>query len=284
MMKESKNILDREVLEVIKARYDEIFPAERKVADLILAQPHEVINYKVSELAKVSGVSDATIVRMCHHLGYSGYYQFRIALARDLGKKQMKSSGVSRSDDVISKTFAEFARTMTAIGKNLDIETLRGCVDLINHANTVHIISMGNTTNLARYMGFRLERLGTRCTYSELPEYFINHINLSAENDIVIAISKSGTSIRVLDGMKLAKERGLRMIAITASTGSPAAELADYVLVSSGKQDSVGVYKGYSYLNEFAVIDALLAFTANEELIEVTHANWPELLLAENKL
>ena len=80
-MIDDNNILELEVLEVIRKRYSDIFPAEKKVADLILRKSQEVVNYNVSELAKASGVSDATIIRMCHHLGYSGYYQFRIALA-----------------------------------------------------------------------------------------------------------------------------------------------------------------------------------------------------------
>lgn len=283
-MIDDNNILELEVVEVIRKRYSDIFPAEKKVADPILRKSQEVVNYNVSELAKASGVSDATIIRMCHHLGYSGYYQFRIALARDLGKKQFKTAESENSADVVSKMFEDFAETMVAIGKRLDKNVVRSCVDLIKGAGTVHIISVGNTTNLARYMGFRLERLGVKSTYSELPAYYINHINLSAENDIVIAISKSGTSKNVLEGMKLAKGKKLKMIAITASLKSPVADLADYVLISSGKQEPLSVYKGYSYLNEFAIIDALLSFTVNEELIEVTHANRPELLLAENKI
>ncbi len=283
-MTDDKNIVDREVLRVIRDNYADIFPAEKKVADLILRKPQEVVNYKVSELAKASGVSDATIVRMCHHLGYGGYYQFRIALARDLGKKQFKETRTEGSDDLVEKMFDDFSETMLAIGKRFDKDTVRSCIDMIKNAGTVHIISMGNTTNLARYMGFRLERLGVKSTYSELPEYYINHINLSDAKDIVIAISKSGTSKSVLDGMKLAKEKKLKMIAITANEQSPIAELADCVLISSGKQEPLSVYKGYSYLNEFVIIDALLNCTVNAELIEMKRANRPELLLAENKL
>lgn len=283
-MEDERNIVDREVFEVIESSYEDIFPAERKVADLILRQPQEVVACKVSELARACEVSDATIVRMCHHLGYSGYNQFRLALARDLGKKQFGMNSGEGSGDILEKTFAEFAETILTVGKRLDRGTIRACTDLIRNADIVHIVSMGNTTNLARYMGFRLERIGVRSTYSELPEYYINHINLSGRNDIVIAISKSGTSKRVLNAMRLAREKKLKIIAITASSQSPAADLADYVLLSSGRQDLLSVYKGYSYLNEFVIIDALLNFTVNAEMVEETHANRPELLLAESKL
>ena len=65
------NILDKEVLEVIKEEYDKIFSAEKKVADFVLKYPQKAVESNVSELAKQSGVSDATVVRMCHHIGYT---------------------------------------------------------------------------------------------------------------------------------------------------------------------------------------------------------------------
>ncbi|MFR3389602.1 MAG: MurR/RpiR family transcriptional regulator [[Clostridium] scindens] len=126
-----KNILDREVLEVIKEQYDHIFSAERKVADFVLQNPQKAVDSNVSELAKQSGVSDATVVRMCHHIGYTGYYQFRISLARDLGKKQYGSSALAESRDAVEKLFQEYAQTMLAIGSRIDADVMWNCVNLL---------------------------------------------------------------------------------------------------------------------------------------------------------
>ena len=80
-----EDIIGKEALQVISSEYNKIFSAEKKVADFILTNPHRAVELNVSELAKASGVSDATVVRMCHHIGYTGYHQFRIALSKDLG-------------------------------------------------------------------------------------------------------------------------------------------------------------------------------------------------------
>ena len=279
------NIVDMEVLEVIRGNYTNIFPAEQKAASFVLENPNKAVNCNVSELAKASGVSDATIIRMCHHLGYSGYYQFRLALSRDIGKKiQPANSTPELPNDVLQETFEGYAARATAIGKLLDLDVMRECVKLIKNARTVHLIAAGNTTNIAKYTGFRLERLGIRSTYSELPEYFMNHINLSESNDLVLAISKSGSSRNMIDGMMLAKDRKLKRILITSCENSPASRLADYILDSSGKQEPQNYYKGYSYLNEFMIVEALLNFVVNEELIKEKQADRPEFLLAESKL
>ena len=48
------------VVEMIREKYNQIFMAERKVADFVLENPERAVNANVSELANLSGVSDAT--------------------------------------------------------------------------------------------------------------------------------------------------------------------------------------------------------------------------------
>lgn len=279
-----EDIMEKEVLQVITSKYDELFSAEKKVADYILANPRQAVNCNVSELAKASGVSDATVVRMCHHIGYTGYYQLRVALSMYLGKQQQMEDSFAGSEGAVARLFASFAETIIAVGRRIDEEVMWKCVELLKNASTVHIIAAGNACNLSQYMGFRLERMGIRSTYDDMPEYYINHINLSQEEDILVAISKSGISKSVIRGMELAKERGLKTIAITASAQSPVSELADYILLSSGKQEPFTVKKSYIYMNEFVVIDALLNFIINEDKIKSADADKLELVLSEYKI
>ena len=74
------------VVEMIREKYNQIFMAERKVADFVLENPERAVNANVSELANLSGVSDATVIRFCKRIGFQGHYQFRITLSRDLGR------------------------------------------------------------------------------------------------------------------------------------------------------------------------------------------------------
>ncbi|MCI9198472.1 MAG: MurR/RpiR family transcriptional regulator [Lachnospiraceae bacterium] len=277
-------MLDKEVLEVIRENHEKFFSAEKRVADFVLQNPQKAVDSNVSQLAKHSGVSDATVVRMCHHIGYKGYYQFRITLARDLGKIQYGSVSAVKSKDSVEKVFQEYAEAMLDIGRTIDSEVMWNCVNLLKTCKQAHIMAVGNTSPLAQYMGFRLGRLGVRCTYNIAPEYFLNHVNLAEEGDILIAISQSGNSKQVVQGLELGKEKGLKSIAITAFAQSPVSDLADHVLLSSGKEETFGYYKGYAHLNETAVIDALLNFVTNEELIKTKHADKPEMILSEYKI
>ena len=279
-----EDIIGKEALQVISSEYNKIFSAEKKVADFILTNPHRAVELNVSELAKASGVSDATVVRMCHHIGYTGYHQFRIALSKDLGKMQQRAELSRENKGAVSQVFNKYAEMMVAVGKRINEETVWNCVDLFKKADMIHIIAVGNATNISRYMGFRLERLGFRSVYDDMPEYFINHLNLAGKNDVVVAISKSGTSKQIIRGLELAKDKDLKTIAITASTQSPISLLADYLLISSGEQEPFGIRKGYVYINEMAVVEALLSFIINEDEFRAEEADKPELILSDNKI
>lgn len=278
------DIIGKEALQVISSEYDMIFSAEKRVADFILSNPHQAVEMNVSELAKASGVSDATVVRMCHHIGYTGYYQFRIALSRDLGKMQQRAE-LSREDkDAVSRVFNKYAETLIAVGKRIDEETVWNCVDLLKSANMVHIIAVGNATNISRYMGFRLERMGIRSVYDDMPEYFINHLNLARKDDVVVAISKSGISKQIIRGLELAKDKDLKTIVITACSQSPVSLLADYLLVSGGEQEPFGISRGYVYISEMSVVEALLSFLVNEDELRAEAGDVPEMILSDNKI
>lgn len=274
---------EKTVLEVIKENYSKIYTAERKVASYVLAHPTEVIDINVAELAHKSDVSDATVIRMCHHLGYKGYYQFRLSLAKDAGRNTSADEVVQIQQNSIQLIFNNYAQKMLEIGEGIDENALHNSIELIKKAGEVFIIGVGNTMPLVLYMGFRLGRLGIRCVYDVGPEYFLNHINLATKQDIVIAISHSGSSIQVIQGIELAKKKGMKIIAITSSEQSPVYQMSDYSLLSAGASESFNCYKSYAHLREMAIIDALLEMLTNWETIRQREADIPEMILAEYK-
>jgi len=271
------------VLENIKSYYPKMFAAEKKVAKFILDNPEKAVMTNVSELAKLSGVSDATVIRMCKRVGYQGYYQMKIILSNDLGKRQFKNlKKGNKRPDTIKELFQLFASNLFDIANNLNVEILFDCIELIKKADIVHIVAAGNTAPIANDLGFRLERFGIRATYSMVSEYFLNHVSLAGENDIVFAISRSGSSKQVVQAMELAKEKKLKTIALTEYEYSPVSSLADYLLLTKVNNPVFLEYAPDSHLAEMAVIDTLLYFLTNEDTLR--RSDTVELMLSEYKL
>jgi len=71
-------------LALIRRMFDSLRPAEKKVASYILDNGGQVVYQSITELASATGTSDATIIRFANALGFSGYQELKIALAREL--------------------------------------------------------------------------------------------------------------------------------------------------------------------------------------------------------
>ena len=266
------------VVDNIRQMYEELFSAEKKVAKYILENRQEVVMLSVSELAHKSGASEATVVRMCKHLGYEGYYQMKICLSGDLGgtgplRGRRNSSGTK------TDYFRDIAEGILTTEAAVDEKIFNACAELIRNSTMVHLVGVGNTSPVCLYCGFRLERIGIRCTYDALPEYYMNHICLAPPTDVVLAISWSGTTRNVVSALRLAGEKGLKTMAVTAYMQSPVSRSADYLLLSALENGENNRSSQYSRINEMAVIEALIQAVS----LGADEISEPEMWLSELK-
>lgn len=272
-------------IENLHSKYHKLSSAEKNVADFIMKHPQEIDNYTIKDLSLASNVSEATVVRMCKHLGYKGYWSFHISLVSDIGKEEKTFSQTEEGS--LKALFMKYSKMMEKLADNVNEGSMEQCVDLLTNCSCAHIIGAGNTSTLAKHMAFRLGRLGIRCTYDSAPEYFMNNIYLAGPNDVLVAISQSGVTKNILNGVELAKKKEIKVMAITAYINSSLAEKSDIVLESKGDFSRFDFYKNYNHLCEIAVIDALCELI-QQKLTALNPKgkddNMLELLLSEAKL
>lgn len=262
--------------DILKENYESMFSAEKKVVDYVLQNPYNVVNMNISELAAASNVSNATVVRMCHHAGFSGYFQFRLMLAKDEGQQSN-----AQPSDGIEQIFHEYSEDILSLGKVLDGEAMKRAARMIMDSESVHIAATGNTMPLALYMGFRLSRIGIRNTAEVDSVYFLNSINLAGEKDCVLIISHSGNTKQTLQAADLAIEKRLPVVAISSDPTSVLAQKCD-VLLRSGFENSEINYDGnHSLMMEMAVVESLLDLLLNFDKVVQADTDKPERMLRE---
>lgn len=280
------------VIENIRQLYDELFAAEKKVATYIHDNLQEVIMLNVTELAQRSGASEATVVRTCKHLGYDGYYQMRLLMSRDIGQyKAQNSEDVNLSSS--HQIFMKSSERINYLAEFISIETLLKAGEILLNAETIHIVSVGNTVAVVMDLGFRLERSGLRCTYAMLPEHYFNHISLGSKNDVLVAVTRSGASKQVIRAVELARKKEMKTIIVTGELNKQLVEHADCVIhVVEKKQHDFAIVKPDSHLLEIAISDALIYVVENYNRINNDISkkdndaltNEVDMLLSEYKL
>lgn len=74
----------------------QLYSAEQRIADCILADVKWAASATSAELARQSQASEATVTRLCHKLGFESYRKFQLALARDVMEQQEAEKATRR--------------------------------------------------------------------------------------------------------------------------------------------------------------------------------------------
>lgn len=248
------------LLSRIQALLPDLPPSERRVAELVLHRPVEVISAPISQLALWSGVSQPTVIRFCRRLKCAGLTGFKLKLAGDLGAgTPFVHARITPGDDLgqlIGKVFGHAVAGLARGRQALRPEALARAVEALDRASRIECYGLGNSGVTAQDAQMKLFRLGTptlACTDSQMQR--VAAVLLSSEA-VVLAISNSGRTRSLLDVVALARRSGATVIALTRS-GTPLAEAAD-ILLPADVQENPEVYAPMvARLVHLAIIDVL---------------------------
>lgn len=248
------------MLSRIETLKDQMRRSERKVADCVLARPHEVINDSIATLASKADVSEPTVMRFCRTIGCSGFQEFKLKLAQSLvSGVPYVHSGVAPDDgpqELITKIFESAAASLLRTRSQLDPQRVGQAVDLLSHVRRLEIWGHGASGIVALDAQHKFFRLGP-----PVVAYTDAHIHamsaaLLEPGDAIIAVSHSGRSKELVASTRLARESGAAVIAITAAD-SPLAQTATVTLSPAVEEDTGSYIPMSSRIVDLAIIDVL---------------------------
>lgn len=263
---------------------------EKEIARIILDDPRKVVDMSVHELAKHTFSSASTIVRLCNHIGYSGYKEFRKAVTYELAQREQsrktEQKEIARSDsleEIIEKITYMNIVSLEETKSLLDVEVLRACVEMIEKAKVIYLFGLGASLCAAKDAYLKFLRLNKLCIINEDWHSQLLQARNSSSEDLGIVISYSGATVEVIECMKTLRENHTPIIAITRFVQSPVSELADQKLYIAANESLFRSGAMSSRLSQLNLIDILYTALANsryEETLEQlsrTHIHKPGL-------
>ena len=226
----------------IVEHYSVLRKSEKKIADHVLQDPDGVIHVPITELARKLDISEASISRFCRSIGYRGYNDFKIGLAKDTFAGSIKNAPakIKETDDtatVIRKTTQFFIDALRQIPEVLGEEGLSAATRAIVQANKVQIYGVGGDGAIARVAQHVLLKAGI-ASYSFDDAYLqIVAAATLGKGDVAIGISDSGTTTDVVNALAAAAERGATTIGITSNPRSPLATKSDILLQTASEEN-----------------------------------------------
>jgi RpiR family carbohydrate utilization transcriptional regulator len=258
----------------VAAMREQLSSAEQRVAELILAQPQELLNQSIATVARLAGVSEPTVIRCCRSLGCAGFSDFKMRLAQSIATGQaFVHADVGPGDsmaELAAKVFNKAAGTLLQVRGQLDPVRLERAVNLLAAARRVECYGLGSSGIVAADAQHKFFRLGLpAAAYSDAHVHGMAATMLRP-GDVVLAISASGRTVDLLSSVALARESGAEVIGITA-LGSPLARECTVGLEIVVDEDTDIYTPMTTRLAQLAVIDVLA--------IGVALRQGPELLV-----
>ena len=237
-MKKNKSVID-----IIFAEYNNFYEAEKKIADYIVNNTQKVIDMTISELAESAGASDATVTRFCKKCHMKGFHHLKITLAREL--VESKKDDVKISGDVSESNIKE---------------SLSEILNLIRNARNVQFAAVGNTIPVALDGCYKFNQIGIPSVTNPIWETQIAYTFNLSKGDVVIIISNSGSSKRLIDVIEAAKAKEAYIVSITNSNNSPIAKISDYHIKTATREKLFLEEYYFSRISAMTVIEILYLF------------------------
>ncbi|MEA5052989.1 MAG: MurR/RpiR family transcriptional regulator [Propionicimonas sp.] len=261
-----------EITELIRTCLPRLRPAEAKVAQVVLADPQDVLDATVAGLAHRAGVSQASVIRFVRALGLTGLPALRIELAQELSRQavEFERSNIAQGEinvtdtvaDVVGKLAFHEARSIEQTARGLDLDALERVAQAI--ANGHHVVSFGvGASGLAAAdLAQKLQRIGLMCLSSYDTHVQLIHAALAGPSTTAVAFSFGGRTVEVIRAQQIAGKAGALTVAVTNDPESPVARASQLVLRTSAQEAATRAAALASRIAQLAVVDFLFVRVA----------------------
>jgi len=238
-------------------------PAEARVYQYLLDHALTDTFLNVTDLAQKAKVSEATVIRFCQKIGYSGFLEFKKAFLQDRLQARTDVSPYAKitADDepeaILQKVFTILQDTLITSSQQMDKAAFRKAVEWLADANMIELYAHGGSGHIAQNAAIQYQRQGLRCVVYTDPLVHAQAIKRTRPDDVVVAISHTGETASVVEAVRVGRERGLRTCAITNSPDSPLAKAAEVVLLTATNSPALFSDAGASRVSQIAALDAL---------------------------
>ena len=247
----------------IHNHYQNLTDAEKRIADRVLASPHEAVKMTVKELAILSDTVPSAVVRFCKSVGAGGFSDFKICLSGELGSKVSGAAMLPvQKDDapavVFQKVFASGVNTLQDTLAMMDTAQTEKILETLQQATRIVFFGVGTSSVVATDAQYRFAQLGiatAACTD-------ILFMNVTAANlkpgDVAVGISHSGNTKATVNALRRAKKAGAVTVGISSFVDSRLVKECDYSMIAFSDDQNYPVEAVSARIAHICIMDALM--------------------------
>lgn len=206
-------------LYIIKQNLNNFTDGERKIADYILENKGDVINFSAQELADRVDGSAAGVVRFSKKLGFKGFTNLKLELAKDNEEFNNDFNEFIREDDdikvIVKKAITANITTLEKTSSLINFDYLSEVIEILKNSKKIYIYGIGASGLVALDFQYKLLRIKKEAIYNLDSHIQLATASIIDKEDVAIGISYSGETREVTLAIDEAKRIGAKTIAIT---------------------------------------------------------------------
>ncbi|AHF76178.1 Transcriptional regulator, RpiR family [Sodalis praecaptivus] len=258
----------------IRQLYRSLSRNDQKLADFLLHHTEEARHLSSQRVAEMTGVSQSSVVKFAQKLGYKGFTALKLALSEALVNRQDPPSipvhNQILSDDPI-KTVGEklLAEKVAALRGTLDINSedkLRQGVEILQRSKRIIIVGIGASGLVARDFSYKLMKIGMAAVAENDMHVLLATVQALGPDDLLFAISFSGTRREINLAAQEALRAGARVMAVTNFAPNELQHYADLTLYTVSEQQAQRSGAISSNIAQQALTDLLFMGLVQQDL------------------
>ena len=209
-------MVEQNFWEMLRAKHDSLTKSGTIVADYLVQHAEDAQYLSISSLAQACGVAEATIFRFCRSLGFDGYNEMKIALAKANAMTVPVALKLEPGVDtqiLCTHAYNTAIEALNGTRNALDPDAIDQAATLLQRARQVFCFGQGGDSHMQAIAA-----------------------SLMGPEDVVLFVSYSGATRDMMDTLRLAKDNGAKVILLTHYDDAPGTALADVVLLCGAKE------------------------------------------------
>ncbi len=258
------------ILNAIQEKMDSLHLKERTLAEFLLKHTQLAVQMTITELARQSGSSTATISRFCKTFHSQSFPEFKQKLATEL--VQQTSTPNQYQDivagnplqDIVAAITTNHMRSLTDTTQLLDLNQLRLAIEALHQATRIDLYGSATSGIVAQDFFHKLIRIGKAAAVFSDPHLQLTSAASLTSQDIAVGISYSGETPETIHALRSAADQGAATLSITRFGTNTLAENSSIRLFTSSSE--VGMRRGdmASRMAQLHVVDILFMGLVSE--------------------
>jgi len=232
--------MNNNLLQRLSTQLDQLNRSERKVVQVIVADPQSATRMSIAALAELSQVSEPTVNRMARGTPYV-------------------SQSVNQNDTATQYTDKIFTSTMASLDtarQQVDSKVIERAVDYLSQAQQICFFGMGASGAVAQDALHKFFRFNIPVVAHS--DSLMMRMTAAAckRGDVLVLLSFTGRTKEMVEVARIGRASGALVIAITA-VDSPLAQEASLVLAVEAPEDTDVYMPMQSRMIQLTLIDVL---------------------------